>query len=638
MDPVALAADPAVAHRRLMPQRCQRSPPGTQPTGSIVRAGPARRLSAWLLSLLMAAPAGAADGATVTPLPRVVERIGPLAMVSVAPDQWFCDFGADRFANLELDIPHPEPGAQIEVALGEALNAAHRIDAHPGGSVRFLTEPIVLQAGTTRYRMALTPADARRMTPALGAAMPFRYAEISGPPAALCDIAVTQCAVHYPCDDQAGAFSCSDPGLTAVWNLSYATMRATSFAGLFVDGDRERTPYEADAYINQLGWYCCTGDPTLPRWTWEYLIQHATWPTEWQLFAVLMAWTDHRYTGDRAGLSAFYEDLQAKTLIGLERPDGLISSAHGAAYARVLSAVHAPYLRDIVDWPIADRDRYDMRPINTVVNAFHALALARMADIAGTLGRSADAVRFAAAAARTRASLSSVCFDAGTGLYVDGEGSRHSSIHANFFPLAFGLVPPDRVPRIVRFLSQAGMACSVYGAQFLLEALFDHGAGDRALALMTAPGARSWMHMVDAGATMTWEAWDRTDKPNLDWNHAWGAAPANLIARKLLGIEPGEPGFASVVIAPCATHLDWADLRMPTPHGAIHVRIEQAPRAHCQIDLPPGMTGRVGLPPPWAAAGRARLLCDGVAVPVQVTDEVAWVAAIGPGHHDFPSP
>ena len=36
--------------------------------------------------------------------------------------------------------------------------------------------------------------------------------------------------------------------------------------------------------------------------------------------------------------------------------------------------------------------------------------------------------------------------------------------------------------------------------------------------------------------TLTTEAWDGIYKPNLDWNHAWGAAAGNLIVRRLLGV------------------------------------------------------------------------------------------------------
>jgi len=39
-------------------------------------------------------------------------------------------------------------------------------------------------------------------------------------------------------------------------------------------------------------------------------------------------------------------------------------------------------------------------------------------------------------------------------------------------------------------------------------------------------------------------------KPNSDWNHAWGAAPANIIPRQLWGIQPKVPGFKVVHIRP----------------------------------------------------------------------------------------
>ncbi len=87
-------------------------------------------------------------------------------------------------------------------------------------------------------------------------------------------------------------------------------------------------------------------------------------------------------------------------------------------------------------------------------------------------------------------------------------------------------------------MQSRGMACSVYGAQFLLEALYDYGFGDYALELMTATTQRSWYNMIRSGSTITLEAWDKVYKPNLDLNHAWGAAPGNIMVRKLMGIEP----------------------------------------------------------------------------------------------------
>ena len=75
------------------------------------------------------------------------------------------------------------------------------------------------------------------------------------------------------------------------------------------------------------------------------------------------------------------------------------------------------------------------------------------------------------------------------------------------------------------------MVCSPYFAQYYLEALCKYGRKDVAKRLMTSRGERSWLGMIDQGATMTMEAWSLKAKPNQDWNHAWGAAPLNIIAR-----------------------------------------------------------------------------------------------------------
>jgi len=62
------------------------------------------------------------------------------------------------------------------------------------------------------------------------------------------------------------------------------------------------------------------------------------------------------------------------------------------------------------------------------------------------------------------------------------------------------------------------MACSVYGAQYLLEALYNAGEAEHALNLMTSESKRSWMNMLYMGSTMTTEAWDEYYKPNLTVN------------------------------------------------------------------------------------------------------------------------
>lgn len=93
------------------------------------------------------------------------------------------------------------------------------------------------------------------------------------------------------------------------------------------------------------------------------------------------------------------------------------------------------------------------------------------------------------------------------------------------FPLAFGLVPEKQVKGVLGFIRSRGMACSVYGAQFLLDALYEGGDAEYGLHLLSSTAERSWYNMIRAGSTVATEAWDNKYKPNQDWNHAWGQRP-----------------------------------------------------------------------------------------------------------------
>ena len=125
--------------------------------------------------------------------------------------------------------------------------------------------------------------------------------------------------------------------LDDIWALCKYSMKATSFCGVYVDGDRERIPYEADAYINQLSHYAVDREYTLARYSHEYLLEKPTWPTEWKQHSVLMAWADFMYTGNTRSLAQHYEILKSeKTLESHARADGLLNTKG---------------MRDIVDWP-----------------------------------------------------------------------------------------------------------------------------------------------------------------------------------------------------------------------------------------------------------------------------------------------
>jgi len=123
--------------------------------------------------------------------------------------------------------------------------------------------------------------------------------------------------------------------------------------------------------------------------------------------------------------------------------------------------------------------------------------------------------------------------------------------------------------------------------------LYNAGAEDYALQLMTATNDRSWYNMIKVGSTISMEAWDMRYKPNSDWNHAWGAAPANIIPRGLWGIQPLTPGFGVVGIHPQMSNLKNSSIVVPTIKGQIKGEYKRvnARLTQYSIEIPANMVG-----------------------------------------------
>jgi hypothetical protein len=513
----------------------------------------------------------------------------PVGVVKFAEGHWLFDFGKDAFGTL-LFRTSADMNDTLVVHLGEKLSVSGTIDRNPGGLIRYQKVILPLTHMKKEHVLSLIP-DARNTGQAaihlpdtIGVVMPFRYAEIENYPKKMMPSDVIQRAVNYFFDDNSSSFTSSDTTLNQVWDICKYSMKTTSFAGIYVDGDRERIPYEADAYINQLGHYYTDREYSMGRVTNEYFIHHPTWPTEWVLHTVPLFYNDFMFTGDIESAKEFYDELKQKTLFMLDRGDGLISS--GRVNDEIMKSIgfadEKERIRDIVDWPPAqkdtgwklagsngERDGYDMTEINTVVNAFYYHGLVLMSKLSGYLGNREDSIFFSTKALKTCFSFNEKLFDKLHGIYIDGEGSLHSSLHANMIALAFGLVPEEYIKSVAAFIRSRGMACSVYGSQYLLQALYNAGEGQYALDLLTSAGDRSWYNMIRSGSTITMEAWDMKYKPNSDWNHAWGAAPANIIPGFLWGITPSEPGFAKAAIKPQLGNLKYSKITIPTIRGSI---------------------------------------------------------------------
>jgi len=130
-----------------------------------------------------------------------------------------------------------------------------------------------------------------------------------------------------------------------------------------------------------------------------------------------------------------------------------------------------------------------------------------------------------------------------------------------------------------------------------------------------------WGGMLDMGATSFWEDFDldwlrgaptRIDelpvagRPDIHADfgaycykglrhslcHGWAAGPAAWISRRILGVEPLAPGFSVLRFAPDLCGLEYAEGSVPTPRGAVRVRLEAGKKP--EIAVPGGVEVEFG--------------------------------------------
>ena len=554
----------------------------------------------------------------------VFNKIGPVSMVGDRK-KLFVDFGRSAIGILEFTATSERSELPVIVHMGERKFKDNEVHKNPGKSnIGYEMVRMKLKKGTHRYTVRIAQREikgylhSQKLAPHYPEVMPFRYVEIIGDLTGFTMEELQQGGLFYYFDEDASLFHCSSKNLNAVWDLCKYTQKATPFLGVYADGNRERMPYEADAYIQQMSHFATDREYSISRYTINFLLDHASWPTEWQMHMVLMAWEYYMQTGDVDLLKNRYEDIRRKSLVGLTDDSGLISTRTGKKTREFLNSIDYPgtpeKFRDIVDWPHGaskgknsgshrspmeggETDGYVFTDYNTVVNAFHNRCLVLMSRIAEAVENREDQAFFTDRAVEHQKIFLSTFFNREKGIFVDGESTGHSSLHANMFPMAFDMVPEEHINSVADFIKSRGMACSVYGAQYLLEALYKAGEAGYALDLMTSEDKRSWLNMIRVGSSMTTEAWDEAYKPNLTWNHAWGSAPANITARKLMGIEPIEPAFKKIRISPQPGYLDHTTIRVPTIRGPVEIDLKtKEDRWEMDISIPGNAEAEVWLP------------------------------------------
>jgi hypothetical protein len=274
--------------------------------------------------------------------------------------------------------------------------------------------------------------------------------------------------------------------------------------------------------------------------------------------------------------------------------------------------VAASDAKPFVDW--ANGLSGDSPEARRAVHFEYLLAFRQAAWLLRLDGDETDAARYSARANAMAAAAQKYL--------VDESGAFGDRWQTNAIAVLAGAVVSDAQREAVwRVLARTvtgrkpGDVITPYYGSYLLSAMAELGHRREALDWMRA----YWGGMLDAGATIFWEAWDpawsgsdphsRLEADgkvgyNASLAHGWASGPAAWLMEELLGVKAMEPGYRMVQVRPELAGLEWVHGAVATPRGAVHVDVN---KNHIVVAIPAGMEATVLLP-----AGEWML--DGVAV------------------------
>lgn len=399
---------------------------------------------------------------------------------------------------------------------------------------------------------------------------------------------------------RAGRFECSNELFNRIHETFVLTQLANMHGGVPSDcPHRERLGYTGDGQVAaQSAIYALDMARFYTKWIDDIadarnhvtgFVPH-TAPFEgggggppWGSAMVLMPWYLYLYYGDRRVLERHYDAMTAWVRYLGTRTDaaGIVVKEEPGGWF-------------LGDWLPPQKIHI---PPEFVCTCFLAHCADLVSRIAGVLGRTQDAAIFAQIRSRAAAAVQTRFFDAAHNQYVDGRQG------ANFFALAFGLVPGerrkavlDRAAEILERDNNAHFDTGFIGTPLVLDVLTESGRADLAYRLMNQRDFPSFGYMLDRGATTLWESWDG----NGSHMHPMYGGACRWFWQGLAGIVPDadHPGFRHFFVKPSlVAGIDWVHASHQSIRGPVSARWERrAGGVRLEVQVPGNSECTVILP------------------------------------------
>jgi alpha-L-rhamnosidase len=223
---------------------------------------------------------------------------------------------------------------------------------------------------------------------------------------------------------------------------------------------------------------------------------------------------------------------------------------------------------------------------SSIISLQYVYALNAAVQLFKAYGDENSAIKYHKIAIKVAESTIKNCWDAEKGILADSPEKKEFSQHANIMAIMADAILPLKSDALIEKVAndKSLIPATIYYRFYLLRAMKNAGLANKYLTML-----QPWKQMLQSGLTTFAE---RIDPTRSDC-HAWSASPVYELLATVCGIEPAEPGFKTVTIAPNLGDLKFVEAAMPHPMGIIKINLKKTKKDGLEgfVILPKGLNG-----------------------------------------------
>jgi hypothetical protein len=239
----------------------------------------------------------------------------------------------------------------------------------------------------------------------------------------------------------------------------------------------------------------------------------------------------------------------------------------------------------------------------THLNCLAVLGLRQTANLAKLIGENDAAARWTKLADKLAAAVNSQLWSEEKRAYLDsihtdGKPSTVFSQQTQTAAYIAGVAQGECAKRCWEIMERAPEGFVQAGSPFFMFFMLEGYVREGKPAELINTIRDYWGKQIAAGATTFWEMYhEKAKRLTRSHCHGWSAAPTFFLTQQVLGVQPAEPGYTTVRIAPQTGELAWAHGRVPTPRGVVECAWNRdADGFKLRLVLPPGTPAIIELP------------------------------------------